>query len=94
MRVRYTANAVAELEEILAYFTERNPAAAASVASQIEAQIKLLGRFRFWALPNTSQARMRTVPRYPFLIFYTVKADEVLVLGIRHAARRPWNEER
>jgi toxin ParE1/3/4 len=95
MRVRYTANAVAELEEILAYLTERNPAAAASVASQIEAQIKLLGRFPFLGPPKyKSGVRMRTVPRYPILIFYSVKADEVLILGIRHAARRPWNEER
>lgn len=95
MRIRYTANVVAELEEILSYLEGRNPRAAASVARQIEAQVALLGRFPFLGPVKYEPAvRMRTVPRYPFLIFYTVEADEVLILGIRHAARRPWDEER
>jgi hypothetical protein len=28
-------------------------------------------------------------PRFPFLIFYTTGADELVILHIRHAARVP-----
>ena len=31
--------------------------------------------------------------RYPFIIFYTVASDEVVILNVRHAARQwPWEE--
>ena len=31
---------------------------------------------------------------YPYVIFYTVEADEVVILRIRHGARRPlWNPQ-
>jgi len=32
--------------------------------------------------------------RYPYLIYYTIDADEVTILRIRHAARRPWEEKK
>jgi plasmid stabilization system protein ParE len=32
--------------------------------------------------------RMFPVRRFPYLIFYTIEADEVVILSIRHAARR------
>jgi plasmid stabilization system protein ParE len=38
VRVRYTAQAVGELEEILSYLEERNPAAAAALSGRIEAR--------------------------------------------------------
>jgi hypothetical protein len=38
---------------------------------------------------------MLPVRRYPqYLVFYTVREDEVVVLNVRHAARRhPWEAE-
>jgi toxin ParE1/3/4 len=32
--------------------------------------------------------------RYPYLIYYSIDADEVTILRIRHAARRPWEEKK
>jgi plasmid stabilization system protein ParE len=37
--------------------------------------------------------RMITVRRYPYLIFYTVEKNEVLILSARHGARQPFDEE-
>jgi plasmid stabilization system protein ParE len=37
--------------------------------------------------------RMITVRRYPYLIFYTVENNEVLIMSVRHGARRPIDEE-
>jgi len=36
--------------------------------------------------------RVRVLPlvRYPYKVFYRVRFDSVLILHIRHAARRPW----
>ena len=42
MNVRYTLTAIAEIDEILAYVTERNPTAAVAIGQQIEGVISWL----------------------------------------------------
>ena len=39
----------------------------------------------------TSNGRLRrmVVPPYPYLIFYEVTEDDIVIHGVRHAARRP-----
>jgi toxin ParE1/3/4 len=94
MRVRYTSEAASELANILSYLEERNPAAATAIAARIEGQIVRLRRFPRLGQPKYKPGvRMCTAGRFPFLIFYTVEEDEVRIVSIRHAARRPWNEE-
>lgn len=93
MRVRYTAQAVGELEDILQYLHRRNPTAAAAVADRIEAQIARLERFPFMGHAKyRPDVRMCRVGRYPFLIFYSIAGEDVRILSIRHAARRPLDD--
>jgi toxin ParE1/3/4 len=35
------------------------------------------------------QVRRYVLPRFPFLLFYEVRADETIVLAVAHARRRP-----
>src|SRR6266849_5955401 len=44
-------------------------------------------------LPQRPEVRVVPLGRYPFKIFYTVVGETTTVLHIRHAARRPWNDE-
>jgi plasmid stabilization system protein ParE len=37
---------------------------------------------------DEADVRMLSLVRYPYLIFYRVKADEIEVLHIRHGARQ------
>ena len=41
-------------------------------------------------LPKRPEVRAVPLSRYPFKIFYTVIGESIVVLHIRHAARRPW----
>jgi toxin ParE1/3/4 len=41
------------------------------------------------ALQQRPDVRVVPTPRFPFLIFYTTGADELVILHIRHAARAP-----
>jgi plasmid stabilization system protein ParE len=45
-------------------------------------------------LPKRPGVWVVPLVRYPFKIFYTVRGDTIIIIHIRHAARRPWNEER
>jgi toxin ParE1/3/4 len=48
-----------------------------------------LARFPKMGRPNYKPGvRMIPVRRYPFLVFYTIEADEIFILSVRHAARK------
>ncbi len=44
-------------------------------------------------LPERAGVRVVSLIRYPYKIFYTVTAETLTILHIRHAARRPWTGE-
>jgi plasmid stabilization system protein ParE len=91
MRVRYTVRAQADLDAIFTYLDQRAPSAARSVKEMIERRIASLAYFPL-AAPDTDEPGIRelTIVRYPYKVYYEVAADEVWIIHIRHAARRPW----
>jgi toxin ParE1/3/4 len=90
MKVRYTPRAFSDLEGIRSYIAQSNPAAAGRVVALVE---KIA--FRLADFPESGQlsdeldARVVFSTRYPYRIYYRITSDEVLILHIRHAARRP-----
>jgi toxin ParE1/3/4 len=96
MKARFTETALAEIEEIFSYIAGDNPAAAARVVNYVEHTIRLIERFpELGRLKYRDSVRMLPVRRYPqYLLFYAVQGDEVVILNVRHAARRqPWGAE-
>jgi toxin ParE1/3/4 len=90
VKLRYTRRAAAELEEILAYIEERSPVGARHVQARIKAITDLLSQHPK-AGQLTSNGRLRRIiaSPYPYLIFYEVTEDHIVIHGLRHAARRP-----
>lgn len=82
---------VGDLAEIGDYLAERNPAAAASVERRIRAVVDLVARFPASGPILEERADVRVMPlgNYPYRIFYTAFADELIILHIRHTAREP-----
>jgi toxin ParE1/3/4 len=90
MRLRYTLPALAELDAILDYIATHSPQGAARINGRIHTMIDLL-----LAYPRIGQQtddpttrRVGTSP-YPYLIFYEIAAEEIVIHGIRHGARNP-----
>src|SRR5262245_8701354 len=95
MKVRYTATALAEIAEIFSYIAGHSPRAAAKVVDQIEQTIELIGNIpEIGTLKYRQVVRMLPVRRYRrYLVFYAIENDEVVILNVRHGARRrPWEE--
>ena len=90
MRLRYTCPALADLESTLAYIAAESPQGARRVQRRIQHVLDLL-----LVHPNigtrTSDATIRrlTTTPYPFLIFYEILEDEIVIHAVRHAARDP-----
>lgn len=95
MKVRYSPRATADIVAIADYLTERNRVAARAVEAAIRKTIDLLGEFPGSGriLKQRSSVRVMPVLRYPYLVFYRIGADEVLIVHIRHGARAPVKPE-
>jgi toxin ParE1/3/4 len=89
MKLRVTETAFAELEDLAAYISTENPAAARAVVSRIEQIMQRIVAFPYMArAAEQSSVRVFPVHPFPYLVFYTVEADEIIIRNIRHAARR------
>ena len=90
MKVRYSEAASADLAEILSYIAEASPAGAAAVSRRVKAVAARLALF-----PGTGRQSdvdgvwVAPLVRFPYSIFYTIENGEVLILHVRHGARRP-----
>lgn len=91
MRVRYTPRAFADREAIFQYINQRNPRAAREVKAFIVRRIDRLGEMpsRHRVIPKLGVHALY-LGRYPYIVYYRVGDDEISIVHIRHAARRPW----
>ena len=90
MNVVFAPRAFRDLEIINAYVRERSSPAAQRVLGAIKSSIDALSFFPLIG-PLVDDARHRRMPvlRFPYVIFYRVADDELLILHIRHTSRRP-----
>jgi toxin ParE1/3/4 len=90
VKLRYTLPALADLDEILSYISARSPQGALRVQARIQSVIDLLLDYPGVGSVTTDPTirRMTTSP-YPYLIFYEVSGDELIIHAVRHGARNP-----
>jgi toxin ParE1/3/4 len=91
MKVRYRAQARADIEEIRRYLQQRSPLGARNVLRSIRASVRFIADN-----PNAAEqtddpgVRVKVVLEYPYKIFYSVHPEMIEILHIRHSAREPW----
>jgi plasmid stabilization system protein ParE len=90
VKLRFTLRAAEELDQILSYIDKRSPQGARHLKARIQAIIDLIAVHpHAGRLTSNRRLRRAVVHPYPYLIFYRASDDEVVVHGLRHAARRP-----
>jgi toxin ParE1/3/4 len=91
MKLRFTPRAIANLIEIADYIHEHNPAAARRVRGGIYKSLQTLILFPYVGRrQKTAGVRKFVTPRYRYLVYYAVdeSAEEIVILNIKHPARR------
>ncbi len=90
MRIRWTPEAFANLEEIQEYIAEDDPLAAFEVVNKIIDRVETdlpdhpeMGR-RGFDLPNT---RELVIPDTPYIVVYTIEDTTVAIAQVRHGAQ-------
>jgi toxin ParE1/3/4 len=90
MRVRYTAQAQIDIDDIYNYIALDNPAAARRVEDYIRFAIEMLATFpRLGVATDEEDVRRMPIGRFPYTVFYRVEDQklEVHVLRVTNAAR-------
>jgi toxin ParE1/3/4 len=94
MRVRYSPRAFADREAIYDYLEKRSPQGARNVKLAIVQAIRGLASYpRLGQLTDRSDVYELIVPRLPYKVYYRLDREEVWILHIRDARRRPWQGE-
>lgn len=89
MKLRYTRQALADLDEARSYIAERSPEAAAAMAARIRDAIAGLTAFPDRGRPGrVGGTRELVIPATPFVVAYRVADGHIDVLAILHGARR------
>lgn len=90
MRLRYTLPALADLDATLSYIAVHSPQGAMRVHARIQAVLELLLTHPRVGVQTDDKTirRINTSP-YPYLIFYEVAGEEIIVHAVRHGARDP-----
>jgi len=86
-RVIVSLEARAELSEAAAWYGEKSPAVAASVAIR-----QTLRRISEWpaASPKIStRVRRALTNQFPYAVFYSDDPEDIVILAIRHQAQDP-----
>jgi len=88
MRIRYTAAALREIDEILSYIAKDNPLAADEVAAVLRATVRRLSEYPRLAI-ETDEPGVRVAPVLPYryLIFYSIDRDAIVILNVYHSSR-------
>ena len=94
MKVRYRAQALADIDAIQRYLEERSPSGAQSVLRAIYASIQLVAEDPLsYQRTDDPDIRVHVVRRNHYRIFYSLVDDAVEVIHVRHTSRRPWKGE-
>ncbi len=90
LSIRLDPQARQDLTAIRAYLlSQAGPQPAKRVGSYLQRRIRSLANNPRLGIV-TSEPRIRVLPptRYPYRIFYTITPDAIVILHIRHSARR------
>lgn len=90
IRHRYHPEARAEYQAAVAWYRERSRDAARRLAEAVDGG--LLGireRPLAWPAWRGGPVRRRLLHKFPYSLFFTVNANEVVILAVAHHSRRP-----
>jgi plasmid stabilization system protein ParE len=88
LRIRLTARATRDLEEIRAYLLERSPQGVDNVRAGIDRTIESLAEFPgIGHDSDLPEVRVIATARYPYLVYHQISGDELVVVHVRDGRR-------
>lgn len=90
MKLRYTRTAARQIEDALDYVMQHSPQGARSVHERLMAATEILRVYpKAGQLTDRPGVRRLVLSPYPYVLFYRLVQDDLVILRFRHAAQRP-----
>jgi toxin ParE1/3/4 len=89
MQVVWTEPALDGIALAYDYIFEFNPRAAMHVADTLRTEGDSLEHFPYRGRPVPRTNMRELISSYPYIIRYRIEGDRVIILRVRHTARRP-----
>ena len=94
MRIRFTATALAEIEEILTYISAHDPSASIRVAEAIRQSIAWINtRPEASPIVYSSNVRAKLVGRFQYRVYYEIEGDNLIIRNVRSTRQQRPREE-
>jgi toxin ParE1/3/4 len=94
MKVRYTPRARGDLEAILQYLSSHSAQGMGNLKHALENTERLISQYpRSGRISQVADTRVLPAGRYPYLVYWTIQADEAWIVHIRDGRRKPWRGE-
>jgi toxin ParE1/3/4 len=88
MKVIVSDKADADLVQIYRHLSSQSSAGAESIAREIARKFRNLSDFPFIGRERSSLAQgLRSVIVYPYVIFYTIEPDSIVIVRVLHGHR-------
>ena len=88
MTVRWTATALAEVEQVLSYIAVDNPTAAEAITDEIDAVVLRITDYpKFARVVYKGDVRAVMVGRFDYRRFYVVHGQELMIRNVRSTRR-------
>jgi plasmid stabilization system protein ParE len=89
MKLVFTTEALADLDDILDYIAIHYPAVSRPFRSRLDAVLARIERWPESAQEVSDRPGVRVAPliRYPYKVFYQLSDDAIEILHIHHTAR-------
>jgi toxin ParE1/3/4 len=88
VRLRYAPRARTDIAEIYQYIAQHSPRAATAVSAQIRATSRLLAEYPgLGRETDISGVRVFPTAHYPYLVYHSVRGDDLVIVHVRHARR-------
>ena len=89
MKLSYTPKALREIDNAIAYIGARSPQGAKHVALRFYKLLELLRQQpQAGAVHGRRNTRRLFLTPYPYVIYYRVSQEEIIILRFRHTSRR------
>lgn len=89
MIIRYLPDAFRDLNEALAYYSQRSPDAAQRFADAVRTEEQAILDFPEMAYSLGGKLRILRVTRFPYSLVYLPVEDDILIIAVAHHRRRP-----
>ena len=94
MRVRFTSTAEMELKVAMEFYQSAREGLGAEFLAEVQAATNLIESFPLAWSPLSPRTRRCRTHRFPYGLFYQVRAEEILIVSVMDLRRDPkrWEE--